>query len=174
MYIHGRRPGQPRVRGAQFEKSAFTEIQKMDHVLAWLEPKLASGVAVIIEGFAFWMKGRAVYELAGLQYLIRHLLFKKAIPFKLVTPNQAKKFLTGKHDCDKNLILKEVLKRYQLDLDDDNVADAVNMNKIGQAMLGLIELDNQAQRDVIAELKSAPASKKRTKKAAQSTAAAVG
>ena len=126
---------------------------------------------MIIEGFAFSMKGRAVYQLAGLQYLVRHLLFKKTIPFKLVTPNQAKKFLTGKHNCDKNLVLKEVLKRYQLDLDDDNIADAVNMNKIGQAILGLMELDNQAQREVVAELRSAPApKKKRTKEAIHITA----
>ena len=33
------------------------------------------------------------------------------------------------------------------------------MNKIGQAMLGLLEPDNQAQRDVVAELLKGPVTK---------------
>jgi hypothetical protein len=115
----------------------------------------------MIENFASHAQGRSVLQLAGLQYLLRHHLFKSGIPFQLITPNQAKKFLTGKHHCNKNVILKEVLKRYQIDVDDDNIADAINMNKIGQAMLGLLAPDNQAQRDVVAELLKGPVTKKK-------------
>jgi crossover junction endodeoxyribonuclease RuvC len=116
---------------------------------------------VVIEGFAFAARGNAVVQLAGLQYLVRHQLFTKQIPFKLVTPNQAKKFLTGKQNVDKNVILKEVFKRYKLDVDDDNIADAINLNKIGQALLGLIEIGNQAQREVVEELLNGRAVKKK-------------
>jgi crossover junction endodeoxyribonuclease RuvC len=128
------------------------------------------GLLVMIENFAFHARGRSVLQLAGLQYLLRHHLFQSGIPFQLITPNQAKKFLTGKHHCDKNVILKEILKRYQLDVDDDNVADAINLNKIGQAMLGLLELDNQAQRDVIGELLKSPATKKGRKEGRKAVA----
>ena len=153
------------------EKSQRSDIEKMDSILNWLEPRLLPDTAVLIEGFAFGARGNAVVQLAGLQYLVRHRMFKKAVPFKLVTPNQAKKFLTGKQHCDKNLIIKEVLKRYRIDVDDDNVADAINLNKIGQAFLGLIEIDNQAQREVVEELlHGRAAKKKRGKKPAPTTA----
>jgi crossover junction endodeoxyribonuclease RuvC len=142
------------------EKSPLGEIEKMDFVLERLKPMFQPGLLVMIENFAFHAQGRSVLQLAGLQYLLRHHLFQSGIPFQLITPNQAKKFLTGKHHCDKNVILKEILKRYKLDVDDDNIADAINMNKIGQAVLGLLELDNQAQRDVIEELLKSPATKK--------------
>lgn len=149
------------------EKSPLNEIQKMDFVLEWLKPMFQPGLLVMIENFAFCARGRAVLQLAGLQYLVRHHLFKSGIPFQLITPNQAKKFLTGKHHCDKSVVLKEVLKRYRIDVDDDNIADAINFNKIGQAFLGLVELDNQAQREVVEELIHCKAAKKkRIKKAA--------
>jgi Holliday junction resolvasome RuvABC endonuclease subunit len=147
------------------EKSPLSEIEKMDAVLIWLEPMLTAGAVVIIEGFAFAAKGRAVYQMAGLQYLVRHLLFQKAVPFKLVTPNQAKKFLTGKHNSDKNLILLKTFRVYGIEVEDDNIADAINMNKIGQAILGLLELSNQAQQEVVEELiKGKAPRKKRTQK----------
>jgi crossover junction endodeoxyribonuclease RuvC len=143
------------------EKSLLDEIGKMDFIVEWLKPMLRPGLLVVIEGFAFAARGNAVVQLAGLQYLVRHLLFNKQIPFKLVTPNQAKKFLTGKQNVDKNVILKEVFKRYKLDVDDDNIADAINLNKIGQALLGLIEIGNQAQREVVEELLNGRAVKKK-------------
>ena len=156
------------------EKSRLGEIEKMDSVLEHLKPMFQPGLLVMIENFAFHAHGRSVLQLAGLQYLLRHHLAKSGIPFKLITPNQAKKFLTGKHHCEKNVVLKEVLKRYQIDVDDDNIADAINMNKIGQAMLGLIQPDNQAQRDVVAELLKGPVTKKkeRAHRAAQKAPAA--
>jgi crossover junction endodeoxyribonuclease RuvC len=150
------------------EKSPFNEIQKMDFVLEWLKPMLQPGLLVLLENFAFCARGRAMLQLAGLQYLVRHQLFQSRIPFQLITPNQAKKFLTGKHNSDKNVILKEVWKRYQIDVDDDNTADAINFNKIGQAFLGLVEPDNQAQREVVEELIHGKApKKKRIKQATQ-------
>jgi hypothetical protein len=65
-------------------------------------------------------------------------------------------------NCDKDLILKEVYKRYPnpdgspIDVDDDNIADAINMNMIGRALLGWKVLDNQAQQAVIEDLNKPP------------------
>ena len=128
------------------------EIAKMHFLVEWLKPMLRPGLLVVIEGFAFHAQGKAVLQLAGLQYLVRHQLFQNGTPFRLITPNQGKKFLTGKHNADKNVILKEVFKRYRIDVDDHNVADAINMNRIGQALIGLVRVENQAQREVVEEL----------------------
>lgn len=142
------------------EKSLLDDVGKMDFIVEWLKPMLQPGLLVVIEGFAFAARGNAVVQLAGLQYLVRHLLFKQQIQFRLVTPNQAKKFLTGRQNADKNVVLKEVFKRYRIDVDDDNIADAINLNKIGQALIGLIALENQAQREVMEELATGTALKK--------------
>ena len=147
------------------EKSALGELEKMDFILEWLKPRLRPDLLVMIENFAFCAQGKAVLQLAGLQYLVRHQLFKSGTPFRLISPNQAKKFLTGRHNSGKDVILKEVLKRYRIDVDDHNVADAINFNRIGQALLGWIEPDNQAQRAVVEELlKGESPRKKRLKK----------
>ena len=56
-------------------------------------------------------------------------------------------------------------------MDDDNIADAINLTKIGQVFLGLVEPDNQAQREVVEELIHGKAPrKKRIKKAVQAKA----
>jgi len=149
------------------EKSPLDEIGKMHFLVEWLKPMLRPGLLVMIEGFAFHAQGKAVLQLAGLQYLVRHQLFQSGTPFRLIAPSQAKKFLTGKHNADKNVILKEVFKRYRIDVDDDNIADAINMSRIGQALIGLIALENQAQREVVEELAAGKArtKPKRTSKA---------
>ena len=43
-----------------------------------------------------------------------------------------------------------------VDVDDDNVADAVNFNMIGRAMLGWKATENEAQRAIVAELNAPP------------------
>ena len=130
-------------------------------------------VFVTLEGLAFAAQGNVALQLAGVGYFVRHALWRAGIKFKDITPNQGKKFLTGKHQCDKNLILKEVYKRYHFDVDDDNVADAINFNMIGRAMLGWVVCENEAQRQVLADLLAAPKVKvKKTKKAAKTTVAA--
>jgi Holliday junction resolvasome RuvABC endonuclease subunit len=81
------------------------------------------------------------------------------VPYREVTPNQAKKFLTGKGHAEKNLILLKTFQKYGIECDNDNVADAINFNMIGRAVLGWTEAENEAQREVVAQLNGAPKSK---------------
>jgi Holliday junction resolvasome RuvABC endonuclease subunit len=110
---------------------------------------------VIIEGFAFGAKGKAVYEIAGLGYLVRYWLWKKQKPFVLVTPTQLKKFVTGKGNCDKQLVLREVYRRWGHVIDDDNAADAVGLGYIGMSLAGEWNPQTAEQKAVIADLRKA-------------------
>ncbi|HLN30029.1 MAG TPA: hypothetical protein VK395_19965 [Gemmataceae bacterium] len=78
--------------------------------------------------------------------------------------NQAKKFLTGKGNCDKNLILLKVFQKYGIECEDDNVADAINLNMIGRALLGWTPVSNDMQRAVLADLSKPPKAKGTRKK----------
>jgi len=72
--------------------------------------------------------------------------------------------------CEKDLILKEVFKRYRnsdgsrIDLDDDNIADAVNVNMVGRALLGWFRPENEAQRSVVEALLNPPKPKAKKKR----------
>jgi Holliday junction resolvasome RuvABC endonuclease subunit len=123
----------------------------------------AKTIFVVIEGLAFNGRGSYALQLAGLGYMLRREFRNREIAYREVAPTQAKKFLTGKGNCDKNLILKEVFKRYQIDVDDDNIADAVNFNMIGRALLSWNQPSNQAQASVIEALNAGPKPKKTRK-----------
>ena len=90
---------------------------------------------VIIEDFAF-SRGNVAHKLGGLGYLVRHALWKNGIPFILVGPKQRAKFCAGNGNARKEHMLKYVEKRFGVDTDNHNSADAVSLNFIGQALKG--------------------------------------
>jgi hypothetical protein len=104
---------------------------------------------VIIEDFSFSSKGSSLFQIAGLGYLVRHWLWEHGIKFLLVPPTMVKKFCTGTGTAQKSLILKEVYKRWNVDLTDDNEADAYVLSRIGRAYLGWDKDLTAFQRDVI-------------------------
>ena len=90
----------------------------------------------VIENYAFAvMRGGRVYSIGELGGLIRLLLFENGIKYYEVSPPSVKKFLTGSGACEKSLILKEVYRRWNVDVSDDNLADAVVIAKIGEALI---------------------------------------
>lgn len=79
---------------------------------------------VNIEGLAFGLRGQRSLELSGLHYFIRVWLHNSKIPFITTPPTTLKKFVTGKGNSKKNLILLSVYKKWKISFDDDNLADA--------------------------------------------------
>ena len=152
---------------------ALTEVLAL---LPGSESTWPATVRVFIEGFAFAANGNRALQLAGVGYMIRHALWKRGVPYLEITPNQGKKFLTGKHNCDKNLVLKEVYKRYRtpagepIDVEDDNIADAINMAMIGRTLLGWQAPANAVQVAIIGDLQKGP--KPKVKKSRKKTAIA--
>lgn len=89
---------------------------------------------VVIEGYAFGAKGSSGISLGELGGVVRLKLFDCKIPYVEVPPTQVKKFVTGKGGAPKDVMLKEVLKRWNFDTNDDNVADAYSLMQIGRAI----------------------------------------
>jgi crossover junction endodeoxyribonuclease RuvC len=88
---------------------------------------------VIIEGMAFMAHNTtALTQLAGLNYMIREFLYEHDIKFLLIAPTTLKKFATGRGNCQKDLILLEVYKRYEEEFSDDNLCDAFCLAKVGE------------------------------------------
>jgi len=90
---------------------------------------------VIIEGYSFAEKFNNYfqYELGA---LIKGTLRKHNIDMIEVPPTSLKKYVTGKGNIKKNLILLEVYKRWGFDTKSDNIADAYGLMQFGRGFCG--------------------------------------
>jgi Holliday junction resolvasome RuvABC endonuclease subunit len=102
-------------------------------------------VAVFIEGYSFGSFGNSSISLGELGGVIRLTLSDKEIPYFEVPPTSLKLFVTGKGGSDKAVMLKELLKRWGHDINQNDEGDAVALIEIGKAALGLSKPTNAGQ-----------------------------
>jgi len=102
--------------------------------ITFFEAPMRISCLVMIEHYAFGARGQAMISLGELGGVIRLALHEAEIPYIEVPPTVAKKFVTGKGNCNKNLVLLEMYKRFGEDLTDDNVADATGLVYLGRAI----------------------------------------
>lgn len=120
---------------------------------------------VAIEGFSYGSPQFA-HQMGYLGFRIREALggYKIIEP----SPNQVKKFATGKGNAEKDTIIKEVYKRWNFDTNNNNIADAYVMAQIGRAYLNTSSPCfhdlTVFQEEVIAALKGEKPAKKTRKK----------
>lgn len=81
-----------------------------------------------IEGYAYSAIGRIV-NLGELGGVIRLLLYDEGIPFVVVPPTVIKKFITGKGNAKKELMLLQVYKKFGVEFDNNNTCDAFALGK---------------------------------------------
>jgi Holliday junction resolvasome RuvABC endonuclease subunit len=118
---------------------------------------------VLIEGYAFSMHSRSVTGLAELGGVVRLALHDAQIPFLEIPPSQLKKYLTGRGNAPKQIMLKEVFKRYgpEGDIDDDNIADAFALLQLGCALVDrptrpLVQFQEQVVNDIVKSVLKTP------------------
>jgi len=78
----------------------------------------------MIEGISYGSTGDGAAQLAALNYFIRIFLFENKVNYSEVTPSRLKKFVSGKGQSKKEMMLKEVYKRWGEDFDDNNLCDS--------------------------------------------------
>ena len=109
-------------------KTCENDIERLKHIVRevmGLLPKEAD--LICIEDF-FTPSSRfqmnAAIKLIGLGAVIRQALYDAKYPFFVVSPTQLKKYVTGKGNSKKNLILRDLSNKFGVDAGDDNQADA--------------------------------------------------
>ena len=91
--------------------------------------------AIVIEGIAFMARNTsALIQLCGLSYLMRAALFPNFKVY-IVPPSCLKKFITDKGNAQKDLILLEIFKRYKVSFDNNNLADAYGLARLGENLI---------------------------------------
>lgn len=91
---------------------------------------------IAIEGYSFMGINLAIQaEVVGVIGLAisRYLALQdtRKIDVIFFTPQSLKKYITGKGGGKKQIVLKEIYKKYKLDIDDDNIADAFVLSQMG-------------------------------------------
>ncbi len=90
---------------------------------------------VIIEGYSFGSRYgvQGQYELGT---VLRMMMYMNDYRFVEVAPTSLKKFVVGKGNAKKDLMLLGVYKRWDFDTEDDNEADAYGLAQFGRALIG--------------------------------------
>lgn len=108
-----------------------TIVEEIEMIVSENLPTIA-----VIEGMAYMAKNTtALVQLSALNYMTRALLFDYNIPFVIVAPTTLKKFITGKGNAKKDIMLIETYKRYGITILDDNENDAHGLARIGELLL---------------------------------------
>ena len=98
---------------------------------------------IVIENYSFAPKrSSSITTLAELGGILRWNLGKFKIPILEVAPLQLKKWILGQVHGEKNLILKNVYKRYKYDAPNDDEADALVLADIGSHLVRLTSKDS--------------------------------
>lgn len=92
---------------------------------------------VLIEGYAFGARGRAVFSIGELGGVVRLELFRGCLPVVDIPPSNLKKFATGKGNASKDLVLVEAVKRLGYEGASNDEADALWMLNMARVHYGL-------------------------------------
>ena len=117
-------------------------------------PKMEDDDVCIMEGIAFMARNTsALIQLSALNYFIREKLYLDGIKFIVVPPTVLKKFISGKGNSPKELIILEIFKRYGVTFNDNNLADAYALARIGTGLMDSTTKLTKFQQEVISDLK---------------------
>jgi crossover junction endodeoxyribonuclease RuvC len=77
-----------------------------------------------LEGISFGSQGRGIIQQGSLHNYLRILFKKYNIQHIVCTPTQLKKYITGKGQCKKELMLMKIYKKWGVEFDSSDLADA--------------------------------------------------
>jgi len=109
-------------------------------------------VKIMIEGFSFGSRGKAVSTQYGIGWAIRTLLVESLLEYTEISPSALKKFATGKGNCKKEDMILPIYKRWGFQNDSDNIRDAYVLAQIGRYLDGHAE-PTKFQEEVLKKLR---------------------
>jgi crossover junction endodeoxyribonuclease RuvC len=105
---------------------------RLDKIRAGVELFLEEALPhmIMIEGYAYGAKqGREqAGELGG---LVRHAIWRRGLDYRNVPPSVVKAYATGKGNAPKEVVMREVFRRWQYEASDNNDADAFTLARLG-------------------------------------------
>ena len=119
-------------------KTASDDLARLRYIVDQVMKEIPKDVDMVcIEDFFTPMNKHqinAAIKLAMLATVTRMALYEKGIPFYVVAPTQVKKFTTGKGTSKKEIMVREVWKRWGVECSDDNQADSTALAHIAEGI----------------------------------------
>ena len=84
---------------------------------------------VAMEGYGFMTKGRA-FELGELGGMLKVMFTELGKEPMIIHPSHLKKYITGKGNADKSIMLMGIYKKYGIEFDNHNIADSFGISKM--------------------------------------------
>jgi len=114
-----------------FSTGASTQIEERILTISFeILSRIVYESMIYIEGLSYGSRGQKMLEISGLHYCIRCQLTKDGRPFKIIPPTTLKKFITGTGRAQKNLMLLKIYKKFGIEFDSDNIADAYSLARL--------------------------------------------
>ena len=128
----------------------FTGLERANHIanecMSIIESEIPVPVTnsyrIVIEGYGF-TRTQNLVPLIEVGTVLRYRLFLQGYKYIDVPPTSLKKFVTGKGNVKKEMMLKEVYKRWNIDCDTNDEADAVGLAYFGMALDGKVKLPEE-------------------------------
>jgi crossover junction endodeoxyribonuclease RuvC len=123
------------ISGAE-DFSKYARLARWPKLRFWMKAFINTTEAklAVVEGYGFG-NVHSLGSLVECGTLVRLTLMEEKIPFIEVPPTTLKKFICGSGAAKKELLIKEVYKRWQLDSSDNNEVDAFCLAQFGRAAL---------------------------------------
>ena len=91
---------------------------------------------IVIEGLSYGSKNTtSLCQLAKLNFSVEIYCYQMEHPYLMVPPTTLKKFITGKGNAKKEVMLMKILKRYGLEFENNNLADAYALCRYGESLI---------------------------------------
>jgi crossover junction endodeoxyribonuclease RuvC len=134
------------------EPKKLRDFERLEYIRDCFIELVQGADLIVMEGLSFASNNPGSQERAGLAYLIRYFLWKTGRSYQLIAPTTLKKFVTGKGNAEKSLVIRDVFRHWNVTVANDNEADAVALAAIGLCLAGTFQPRNKAQEQVIADL----------------------
>lgn len=106
-----------------------------------------------VEGYSMGSHAGRAFDIGELGGVIKLALWSKGIPYHLVPPTQVKRYVTGKGNCQKNMIIMAVYKEWGHEAKDDNEADSLALSHIARAIKLTVPL-RKHQSEIIIQIRA--------------------
>ena len=104
----------PNITGESFQEYQ-QDVDRFDSISDWALNLCIGAADIAVEGYSFGSKGR-VFNLAENMGILKHKLYKLAIPVTIIEPSRVKKCATGKGNADKQAMYEAFTKETKTNL----------------------------------------------------------
>lgn len=111
--------------------------QRIDGIVGRVIPPIPEGALVVVEAPSYGSTTGSAHDRSGLWWITFDTLTALGYTVLPVAPTVRAKYATGKGNAGKDAVLAAAVRRYPgIEIDDNNVADAVVLMAIGCRLLG--------------------------------------